>query len=110
MPNNPQNVVSRLSGGNQQKVVLSRETSINPEFLVVSNPTWGLDVEAAEFVHERLVELNQQGTTIMLFSSDLNELLKLSNRLLIFYRGAITYDESLERADLSDISNAMAGL
>ncbi len=110
MPNNPQNIVSRLSGGNQQKVVLSRETYQNPEFLVVSNPTWGLDVEAAEFVHERLLELNQKGSTIMLFSSDLNELLKLSNRLLIFYRGKITYDKMVAKADLSDISNAMAGI
>ena len=110
MPTNPQNIVSRLSGGNQQKVVLSRETYKTPEFLVVSNPTWGLDVEAAEFVHKRLLELNQQGTTVMLFSSDLNELLKLSNRLLIFYRGRVTYDQVLDKADLSDISNAMAGL
>lgn len=110
MPSNPQNIVSRLSGGNQQKVVLSRETYQTPEFLVVSNPTWGLDVEAAEFVHKRLLELNQQGTTVMLFSSDLNELLKLSNRLLIFYRGRITYDRVVDNADLSDISNAMAGL
>jgi simple sugar transport system ATP-binding protein len=110
MPNNSQNIVSKLSGGNQQKVVLSRETYRIPDFLVVSNPTWGLDVEAAEFVHDRLVELNKQGTSIMLFSSDLNELLKLSTRLLIFYRGKITYDESIEKAELSDISNAMAGI
>ena len=87
MPTNPQNIVSRLSGGNQQKTVLSRKLTKTPEFLVVSNPTWGLDVEAAEFVHKDFLELNQQGTTVMLFSSDLNELLKLSNRLLIFYRG-----------------------
>ena len=110
MPNNSQNIVSRLSGGNQQKVVLSRETYQFPEFLVVSNPTWGLDVEAAEFVHKKLSELNQKGTTIMLFSSDLNELLKLSNRLLIFYRGKVTYDEDMVKADISQISNAMAGL
>jgi general nucleoside transport system ATP-binding protein len=78
-----------LSGGNQQKVVLAREISRNPSVLIAAQPTRGLDVGAIEFVHRRLVEQRNAGKAVLLVSLELEEVLSLSDRILVLYEGRI---------------------
>jgi nucleoside ABC transporter ATP-binding protein len=76
-----------LSGGNQQKFIVGREFERNPEFVVASNPTRGVDVGSVEFIHERLLELREAGVAILLVSSKLREVQELSDRLAVMYEG-----------------------
>jgi len=78
-----------LSGGNQQKVILAREIDRNPQVLLAAQPTRGLDVGAIEFVHRRLVEERDEGRAILLVSLELEEILSLSDRILVLYEGEI---------------------
>jgi general nucleoside transport system ATP-binding protein len=85
----PQTRASALSGGNQQKVVLAREVERDPRALIAAQPTRGLDVGAIEFVHRRLVEERVDGRAILLVSFELEEILSLSDRVLVIYEGEI---------------------
>jgi ABC-type uncharacterized transport system ATPase subunit len=85
----PATRASALSGGNQQKVVLAREVERDPRVLLAAQPTRGLDVGAIEFVHRRLVEERDEGRAILLVSFELEEILSLSDRILVIYEGAI---------------------
>jgi general nucleoside transport system ATP-binding protein len=98
----PQTPASSLSGGNQQKVVLAREVNRNPEVLIAAQPTRGLDVGAIEFVHRRLVEERDEGRAILLVSFELDEILSLSDRILVLYEGRIVgeYDPSVTEQEL----------
>jgi general nucleoside transport system ATP-binding protein len=78
-----------LSGGNQQKVVLAREIDRDPKVLIAAQPTRGLDVGAIEFVHRRLIEERDEGRAILLVSLELEEVLSLSDRILVMYEGEI---------------------
>ena len=78
-----------LSGGNQQKVIIAREVSRDPAVLVASQPTRGLDVGAIEYVHRRLVTERDEGRAILLVSLELEEILSLSDRILVIYEGRI---------------------
>src|SRR4051794_20368075 len=78
-----------LSGGNQQKVVIARELSADPQVLIAAQPTRGLDVGAIEFVHRRLVEERDAGRAILLVSLELEEIRSLADRVLVIYEGAI---------------------
>jgi len=85
----PQTRASALSGGNQQKVVVAREVSRDPRVLIAAQPTRGLDVGAIEFVHRRLVEQRDEGKAVLLISLELDEILSLSDRILVVYEGRI---------------------
>jgi simple sugar transport system ATP-binding protein len=85
----PQTRAAALSGGNQQKVVLAREIARDPRVLLAAQPTRGLDVGAIEFVHRRLVEARDQGQAVLLVSLELEEILSLSDRILVIYEGEI---------------------
>ena len=85
----PPTLAASLSGGNQQKVVVAREVSRNPRVLVAAQPTRGLDVGAIEFVHRRLVQERDNGRAILLVSFELDEILSLSDRILVLYEGQI---------------------
>jgi ABC-type uncharacterized transport system ATPase subunit len=85
----PSTLAASLSGGNQQKVVVAREVSRNPRVLLAAQPTRGLDVGAIEFVHRRLVEERDEGRAILLVSLELEEILSLSDRVLVMYEGRI---------------------
>ena len=85
----PQTRAGGLSGGNQQKVVLAREIDRNPQVLIAAQPTRGLDVGAIEFVHRRLVEERDEGRAVLLVSLELDEILSLSDRILVIYEGEI---------------------
>jgi simple sugar transport system ATP-binding protein len=78
-----------LSGGNQQKVVAAREISRDPSVLIAAQPTRGLDVGAIEFLHRRLVTERDEGRAILLVSLELDEILSLSDRILVLYEGRI---------------------
>jgi general nucleoside transport system ATP-binding protein len=108
-PPNPDLPAHALSGGNQQKLVLARELSRKPTVLLAANPTQGLDVGASDYVHRRLLDAREAGTAIVLVSHDLDELLKLSDRVLVFYRGRIDYEAETRDISLDGVAMAMAG-
>ena len=85
----PETRASALSGGNQQKVVVAREVTRDPQVLIAAQPTRGLDVGAIEFVHGRLVEQRDSGKAVLLVSLELDEILSLSDRILVIYEGRI---------------------
>jgi simple sugar transport system ATP-binding protein len=81
--------ISSLSGGNKQKVVLARELSRPVRLIVASQPTRGLDVGSIEFVHERILAERDMGRAVLLFSTELDEVLALADRVAVMYRGEI---------------------
>ena len=81
--------VSTLSGGNQQKVIIARELTGEVRLLVVAQPTRGLDVGSIEFIHRRIIEMRDQGAAVLLVSAELDEILNLSDRIGVLYRGAL---------------------
>jgi ABC-type uncharacterized transport system ATPase subunit len=85
----PQTPARSLSGGNQQKVIIAREVERDPRILIAAQPTRGLDVGAIEFVHRRLVAERDEGRGILLVSLELDEILSLSDRILVLYEGRI---------------------
>ncbi len=85
----PHQLIGTLSGGNIQKVILAREIEKIKDLIICSEVTWGLDVKSALFVHQQIVELRNKGVGVLLLSSNLDEILSLSDRLLIFSRGKI---------------------
>jgi general nucleoside transport system ATP-binding protein len=99
-PPNARAIVGTLSGGNQQKVVLGREISESPRLIVVSQPTRGLDIAATEYVHERLLEQRARGCGVLLFSSELDEIRALSDRIAVMFEGRIV--ATLDAKDASD--------
>ena len=82
--------IGQLSGGNQQKVILGRETSHNPSFMLVAQPVRGLDIGAIEKVHRTLLELKEQGKTILLISAELSDIMNLSDRIAVLYEGQVS--------------------
>jgi len=104
----PQTRAGGLSGGNQQKVVLAREIDRNPSVLIAAQPTRGLDVGAIEFVHRRLVEERNAGRGVLLVSLELEEILSLSDRILVMYEGEIV-GEFAPGASEEELGVAMTG-
>jgi general nucleoside transport system ATP-binding protein len=82
-------LVGRLSGGNQQKVVLARELGRELKLLVASQPTRGVDVGSIEFIHERIVEVRDSGVPVLVISTELDEVIALADRIAVMYRGTI---------------------
>jgi ABC-type uncharacterized transport system ATPase subunit len=108
-PPNPKARAGSLSGGNQQKLVVARELSGKPRFLIAAQPTRGVDIGAIEFIHRRILDLRDGGSGVLLVSSELDEVLRLSDRLLVLYRGQVV--GSFLRADFDEkkIGLLMAG-
>ena len=88
-PRSPQLITSNFSGGNQQKIILSRELNENPKILLVGQPTRGVDIGAIEFIHQRLIDMRDKGAAILLVSVELDEVLSLSDRILVMFDGNI---------------------
>ena len=106
---NPDTVISTLSGGNMQKVIIAREFSSEPHLLMVSQPTRGVDVGAMEFVHNSIVAARDAGAGVLLFSADLNEVMSLSDRLLVMYRGQVIAEFTQGNMSEIAVGLAMAG-
>ena len=98
-------MMKNLSGGNQQKIVLGREISRDPELLIAMHPVRGLDIGATEYVHERLIEQRDKGKAVLLISGELDELIALSDRIAVMYEGEI-----MGIVDAKDVSIQELGL
>ena len=107
----PQQQVKMLSGGNIQKVVVAREFSSEPVLIIADQPTRGIDVGATEFIRKKLVELSRAGAAVLLVSADLNEVIELSDSLVVFHGGEIVaYFEDTKKMDEMEMGEYMLGL
>ena len=101
---------ANFSGGNQQKIVLSREIERDPKVLLVGQPTRGVDIGAIEFIHRRLIELRDAGKAILLVSVELDEIMSLSDRIIVMCGGRVTGERDAAGADVRDLGLLMAGV
>jgi simple sugar transport system ATP-binding protein len=97
-----------LSGGNQQKVVVAREFDRELRLLVLDQPTRGLDVGSIEFIHRRIIEKRDAGTAVLLVSAELDEVLEISDRIVVMYRGELVGEFDGRTADKNDVGLLMA--
>ena len=102
--------VKLLSGGNIQRAILARETSSAPALLIAAHPTSGLDVGATEYIRQLLLAQRDQGTAVLLVSEDLEEILALSDRIVVMFEGQIVGLVEAAQADLEEIGLLMAGV
>ncbi|MGI9953061.1 ABC transporter ATP-binding protein [Moorellaceae bacterium AZ2] len=105
----PETKVRLLSGGNQQKLILARELCREPDFLIAVQPTRGLDIGATEFVQQQILAQRERGAAILYISTELEEIMKLSDRIAVFYEGRIVGLLDAAQADLETIGLLMAG-
>jgi simple sugar transport system ATP-binding protein len=110
MARGPKTIARELSGGNIQKLLLARELSGHPKVLIAASPTRGLDVGATESVRQLLTESADRGVGVLLISEDLDEILDLSDRIAVMYRGQVVGVVDREDADVSQIGLMMAGV
>lgn len=101
--------VRNLSGGNQQKVVVAREFAQNPDLLICSQPTRGVDVGAIEFIHQQVIAQRDQGAAVLLVSAELDEVLSLSDRVAVMYNGEIVSVMPIEEATEHKLGFLMLG-
>jgi simple sugar transport system ATP-binding protein len=101
---------SNLSGGNQQKVIVAREFSRAIKLLIASQPTRGLDVGSIEYIHGRIIEKRDEGTAVLLVSSELDEIMALSDRIAVMYRGQIVEIVKAAETSKDQLGLLMAGL
>ncbi len=101
--------VRDLSGGNQQKVILARELESDPDLLVTAHPTRGLDIGAAGYVHEQMDAARERGVGILLISADFDEILEMSDRILVIFEGRILGEYPGKNPPIEQISLAMTG-
>ena len=101
--------VRSLSGGNQQKVILAREIESRPDLLVVVHPTRGLDIGATRFVHDQMIAARERGVGILLISADFDEVLEMSDRILVIFEGQFMGEFSGKNPPIEEISLAMTG-
>jgi simple sugar transport system ATP-binding protein len=101
--------VSFLSGGNQQKVVVARELNHKPAMVIASQATRGLDVGAIESVHKTLLRERNRGAAVLFISTELSEVLALSDRIIVMFEGQIMGELNAETADIDVIGELMLG-
>lgn len=106
----PKAIMRTLSGGNQQKFIVGRELTRSPKVLLTVQPTMGLDIEAAEFVHQKLLEQRENQVAILLISTELDEILALSDRVAVLYEGQIVGLLPTDQADRELLGRWMSGL
>ena len=101
--------VRELSGGNQQKVIIARELESGPSVLVMAHPTRGLDIGATSFVHDQMIAARARGVGILLISADFDEILEMSDRIVVCFEGRIMGEFSGSKPPINEISLAMTG-
>ena len=101
--------VRELSGGNQQKVIIARELESGPSVLVMAHPTRGLDIGATNFVHDQMIAARARGVGILLISADFDEILEMSDRIVVCFEGRIMGEFSGSKPPINEISLAMTG-
>ena len=98
-----------LSGGNLQKLIIGRELITSPDLLICFNPTWGLDVGAINYIHETLIKINDQNKSIILISTDTDELLKLSDKISVIHKGKLSKIMSADEVTSEKLGILMGG-
>ena len=106
---NGDQLIGALSGGNQQKLVLSREVDKDPDLILACQPVRGLDIGAIKFIHNVLLELRNQGKAVLLISAELSDLFQLSDRIGVLYKGEMMSLQETEKYTTESISLLMAG-
>ena len=101
---------SNFSGGNQQKIILSRELNKDPKVLLVGQPTRGVDIGAIEFIHQRIIDMRDKGAAILLVSVELDEILSLSDRIIVMFDGKLVGERNNENVTDREIGLLMAGI
>lgn len=99
----------KLSGGNQQKIVVAREIDKLPKLLIAVQPTRGVDIGASEFIHQQIIKAKEQGTAVLLISTELSEINLLSDRIAVIYKGRIVGEMDKKDFEESKIGLMMAG-
>jgi simple sugar transport system ATP-binding protein len=107
-PNNPNLMSSNFSGGNQQKLILAREFERDPEVLIIGQPTRGVDIGAIEFIRKRIIKMRDAGKAIVLISVELEEIMSLSDRIIVMCDGEITGTVNGADADEATLGMMMA--
>ena len=103
-------MVRSMSGGNQQKIIVAREIDSNPKLLIAVQPTRGLDVGAIEYIHGQLMEMRNSGHAVLLISLEMDEVLSLSDRILVIYNGELVCDLNAEGVTPKELGQYMAGV
>lgn len=109
-PANPRYPASALSGGNQQKLIMARELSRHARLLIASQPTRGVDIGAIELIHSRMVEARSQGMAVLLISSELDEILTLSDRIAVMFKGKLVDTLEITDASRDRLGQLMVGM
>ena len=99
-----------LSGGNLQKAIVAREIYRNPQILIAAQPSRGVDIGATMFIHEQLIKLRDAGKGILLVSSELGEIMSLSDRVIVMYNGTIVGEVDPENSSEEEVGLMMAGM
>jgi len=103
-------LAGHLSGGNQQKLVVGRELARDTKLLIAAQPTRGVDVGSIEYIHDRIVKARDEGDGVLIVSTELDEVMSLSDRILVMYRGRIVAEFDAATATVKDVGLAMAGV
>jgi simple sugar transport system ATP-binding protein len=98
-----------MSGGNQQKAIVAREIDKDPELLIAVQPTRGLDVGAIEYIHNQLIAQRDAGKAVLLISLELDEVMKISDRILVMHEGEIVGELDPNQTDVEEIGLYMSG-
>jgi len=106
----PETAGGSLSGGNQQKMIVAREFSRQPRLLIAAQPTRGIDVGSIEFIHRRIIDQRDEGAAVLLVSAELDEIMALSDRIAVVYKGEIIETVEARRATREQIGLLMAGI
>ena len=106
---NSEYALGTLSGGNMQKVILAREMDADPELLIAAQPTRGVDIGAIEYIRKQLVALRDSGKAILLISAELEEIMTLSDRIVVMYEGEIVGSFRPEETTEEELGLYMAG-
>ena len=109
-PQSPFLQTSNFSGGNQQKIILSRELNKDPKVLLVGQPTRGVDIGAIEFIHQRIIDMRNKGVAVLLVSVELDEILSLADRIVVMFDGELVGERVNENVTDREIGLLMAGI
>ena len=100
---------STLSGGNQQKLIVAREFGRTTKLIVASQPTRGVDVGSIEYIHRRIVEERDEGSAVLIVSSELDEVMALADRILVMFRGRVVAETTPQETTAAQMGLFMAG-
>ena len=109
-PQSPLMTTSNFSGGNQQKIILSRELNKDPKILLIGQPTRGVDIGAIEFIHQRIIDIRDKGVAVLLVSVELDEILSLADRIVVMFDGKLVGEKVNENVTDREIGLLMAGI